>query len=55
MQNSVKTFITDLNDSNFNTRDIHTKHSLVICGTVVKIIKMNENLAIFNIEDITGS
>lgn len=55
MQNSVKTFIKDLNESNFNTRDTQTKHSLVICGTVVKIIKMNENLAIFNIEDITGS
>lgn len=55
MQNSTKIFIKDLNESNFNNRDSQIKHSLVVCGTAVKIIKMNENLAIFNIEDITGS
>lgn len=55
MQNATKVFIKDLNESNFNNRDSQIKHSLVICGTVVKIIKMNENLAIFNIEDLTGS
>lgn len=55
MQNATKVFIKDLNEGNFNNRDSQIKHSLVICGTVVKIIKMNENLAIFNIEDLTGS
>lgn len=55
MQHSQKVFIRELNDSNFNNRDSQVKHSLVLCGTVVKIIKMNENLAIFNIEDLTGS
>lgn len=55
MQPNIKLFIRDLGDAYFSSRDNQIKHSLLIGGTVVKIIKMNETLAIFNIEDLTGS